>query len=116
MKKLFGVLVFVMVSGCASEILKSYVGKDVTEVMLEHGAPSNVFKLPDGRVAFQWNKDSYYTTPSNTVVYGSGAYATATTYGGGIHSYECVYTIFAKPNAQDSFTVVDFKEPSLMCE
>lgn len=106
----------IWLAGCASEVMRGYVGKDITEVVLDYGAPSNVMKLPDGRVAFQWNRRTSYTTPVTTNIYDYGSYASATTYGGNTSTYDCLYTLFAVPNEQESFTVVDFREPSLMCE
>ena len=96
--------------------MRGYVGKDVTEVALDYGPPHNVLKLPDGRFAFQWNRSASYTAPATTNIYSYGNYANATTYGGTTSSWDCLYTLFAKPNAQDSFTVVGFKEPSFGCE
>ncbi|MFG6564917.1 hypothetical protein ACGYLI_11930 [Sulfitobacter sp. 1A13421] len=116
MKKFFCGLLIIALTGCASQIMQGYVGKDITDAVLDYGPPTNVLELPDGRVAFQWNRSSSYTAPTTTNIYGYGNYATATTYGGGTTFYECLYTLFAKPNAQKSYTVVGFKEPTLMCE
>ena len=116
MKKILCVLTAVFVSGCASQMMQGYVGKDITEVVLDYGPPTNGMELPDGRIAFQWNRSASYTTPATTNIYNYGNYATATTYGGGTTNYECLYTMFAKPNPQKSHTVVGFKAPTLMCE
>ncbi|WP_254448054.1 hypothetical protein [Ruegeria arenilitoris] len=117
MIKLTAIAVTILaLAGCASEIMKSYVGRDITDVVLDYGPPSNVVKLPDGRTAFQWSFTTSYTAPTTTNIQGYGNYATATTYGGGTTYSECLYTLFAKPNAQNSFTVVGFKEPSFWCE
>lgn len=114
--RIVGLLAGVILAGCASDIMQSYVGKDVTEVVLDYGPPSNVVKLPDGRTAFQWSRTSSYTAPVTTNVYNYGTYATATTYGGGTTYSQCLYTLFATPNAQESYTVVGFKQPTLACE
>lgn len=107
---------FLALAGCASQIMEGYVGRDITDVMLEFGRPSNVFELPDGRVAFQWTDTNTIYTPATTNIYNYGSYATATTYGGTASSYDCVYTFFAKPNGAGSHTIVGFKQPSLECE
>ncbi len=44
----FGVLL-VALAGCASQIMEGYVGRDITDVMIDYGRPSNVIELPDGR-------------------------------------------------------------------
>ncbi|NOC83559.1 MULTISPECIES: hypothetical protein [unclassified Ruegeria] len=106
---------FLVLSGCAESIMQSYVGRDITDVILDYGQPDNVVKLPDGRFAFQWSNTTSYTAPTTTNVYGYGNSATAYTYGGGTTYSECLYTLFAKPNPQDSFTVIGYKKPTLMC-
>ena len=55
--------VVALLTGCASQIMQGYVGKDVREVMLDYGAPANAFDMGDGRRAFQWVIGSSYTTP-----------------------------------------------------
>ncbi|WP_235604779.1 hypothetical protein [Sulfitobacter sp. EhC04] len=105
-----------MLSGCASEIMSGYVGKDVTDAVLDYGPPANVVKLPDGRTAFQWSRTSSYTAPTTTNFTGFGNYVTATTYGGGTSYSECLYTLFGKPNPQGSYTITGFRQPTLMCE
>ena len=96
--------------------MQGYVGKDVTEIVVDHGPPSNVFEMPDGRFAFQWSETASYTEPTNTTINSYGSYAYATTYGGYTSSWECFYTFFAKPNPQNSYTVVGFKQPNWECE
>ena len=116
MKKYLLALSISLASGCASSIMEGYVGRDITDVVLDYGAPANVLQLPDGRTAFQWSRTATYSTPTTTNIYDYGNYATATTYGGTTSSYDCLYTLFAQRNSQNSYTVVGFKEPTLMCE
>lgn len=116
MKTYLALLVAILVSGCASEIMRGYVGGDITEPMLDYGPPSNVLELPDGRTAFQWSITSSYTAPITTNVYGYGSSATAVTTGGGTSYSECLYTLYGMPNPQGSFTVTGFREPNLLCE
>lgn len=40
--------------GCVSDQMKQFIGKDISKVMVEHGRPNNVFKMPDGRKAYQF--------------------------------------------------------------
>ncbi|WP_298974900.1 hypothetical protein [uncultured Roseobacter sp.] len=115
MKKYLLLIAFGLMSACATQIMQGYVGRDITEVVLDYGKPTNVVELPDGRTAFQWNRTTSYTAPITTNIYGSGSYATATTYGGGTSYSDCLYTLFAQPNAQGSFTVTGYKEPSFSC-
>jgi hypothetical protein len=119
MRLLFCSLVLVL-SGCASQVMEGMVGKDITEIQLQYGPPVNVLDLPDGRKAFQWRFDSQMVMPSTTnySAYGSGNMVTGTayTYGGGVISTPCFYTLFARPNNNKSYTVVGFQPPSLECE
>ncbi len=109
------------VAGCASQVLESYVGKSVTEAMLDNGVPTAVFDLPDGTRAFQWKLDSSgvipITSPTTTDFYGSGGWATATTTTTSYMPYSqtCNYTLLAKLSGED-WIVVGFRKPTLMCE
>ncbi|MCV2881991.1 hypothetical protein [Actibacterium sp. XHP0104] len=118
--RIVAVAVAFFVSGCASQIMESYVGKDITEVIVKYGPPMNMLEMPDGRKAFQWRVDSNVVLPStttyNATTYGNVTTGYATTTGGYVGSSRCVYTLYAKENAQDSFTVIGYEKPTLMCE
>jgi len=110
-----------ILAACASEIMQGYVGKSITEPMLDYGRPTAVFDLPDGTRAFQWSIDSTgaipITSPTTATAYGSAGWATITgtetTYVP--YSQSCNYTLLAKPNGND-WVVVGFRKPQLMCE
>ena len=122
---LIGVIAIIGLSGCASKILKSYVGQDVRKVMLVYGKPSSIFNMGNGKRAFQWKNHSSYVMPTytNTSGYLSryGSYATynayTTTTGGQVVNSSCVYTLFAKwSKRRKAWTVTGFQKPSLSCE
>jgi len=115
-KTFFALLAMLGLIGCASEILKSYVGKDLSVVMLDYGPPQNKFKMPDGTIAFQWIRSTGVAMPTTSNVTGYGNTATVTTYGGGYSSWECAYTLFGKPNNQNSYTIVGYQQPKIDCE
>lgn len=108
-------------SGCASEIMAGYVGKSITEPMLDYGKPANVIDLGDNRRAFQWSIDQSgvmpITTPSTGTIYGSGGWAqvttTSTTYVP--YSQNCLYTLTATKSGND-WIVDGFRKPTLACE
>lgn len=110
-----------LLGACASQILESYVGKSVTEPILDYGPPSSVVELPDGRRAFQWARTNSgvipVTTPTTATVYGSGGYATAyaTTTDYIPYSNDCVYTLIAVRSGAD-WVVESFRKPTLSCE
>lgn len=125
MKKVFAFGLILLVSGCASQIMQSYIGKDIREVMIDYGQPANAFDMGDGRRAFQWVKHSSYTTPVTSTtngsvsVYGSNAWVNSNTVisGGQTINSSCAYTLFASwREATKGWVVVDFKKPNIMCE
>lgn len=107
-------------AGCASGVMQSYIGKDITEVAMDYGPPVGVMDLPDGRRAFMWKMIQSTMMPQTTnysaMTSGNWVTGTATTYGGGIVSQQCVYTLIGQRNSQGSYTVVDFRKPAIMCE
>ncbi|PTW46049.1 hypothetical protein [Rhodovulum kholense] len=115
------VLFAIVLSGCASQVLNSYVGKPVTEAMLDYGAPSNVIDLEDGRRAYQWTIHDTGTvavpTTSTATVYGAGG--TATAFGQSTsyvpYSETCVYTLTASQQGK-AWIVDGFRKPRLACE
>ncbi|MCA1335566.1 hypothetical protein [Pseudooceanicola marinus] len=122
MKRLFaGALAVLLMTGCASSIMESYVGKSIQEPILDYGPPSHVMDISANRRAFQWSMTNSgvipITTPTTTTVYGNGGYATAysqsTTYVP--HSNQCVYTLTAIKQGDD-YIVDGFRKPTLMCE
>lgn len=118
--RFFVVPFLLLLPACASQVMENLVGKDVTEVQLQYGPPVNVLDLPDGRKAFQWRFDSTFVMPTTTsytgVQNGNLISGNAYTSGGGVFSTPCFYTLFARPNKSQSYTVVGFQPPSLECE
>lgn len=110
--RLLAVTAMLCLTACASQIMEGFVGKDITDVQLQYGPPINVMDMPDGRKAFQWRFDSNVMMPMTTTYTGTTAFTT----GGSIISTACFYTLFAKPNTMNSYTVVGFQPPKLDCE
>lgn len=123
------ILVSVLICGCASQIMQSYIGKDLREVMLDYGEPENAFDMGDGRRAFQWVIRSSYTTPvtvttngtvsTNVSAYRSKSWVNSNTTisGGQTIESECAYTLFAVWNTStNSWVVTDYRKPKTMCE
>lgn len=109
-----------VLAGCASEIMRGYVGQDITEVILDRGPPVAVFEMPDGRIAFQWQTTTGMVMPGYTSYsgynYGNYVSGTAFTSGGSVYNYTCTYTFFGAPNSQGSHTIIGFEPPDPMCE
>lgn len=108
MKKYIWLLALIItVSGCATtakygEVLDSWVGHNINELVDSWGYPSSNFTAPNGNIVYVYSKASTYTTPvtaktrgnivnSTPVVMGGGAvvvgnsasYSSKTTYSGG---------------------------------
>ena len=122
MKRLFTCLVAVSVlASCASDIMGSYVGKSITEPMMDYGRPADVFDLGGGRRAFQWSINSSgfmpITTPSYGTIYGSNGWASVTTNSTSYmpYSQNCLYTLTASQKGND-WIVDGYRKPTMMCE
>ncbi|MEO1950534.1 MULTISPECIES: hypothetical protein [Thioclava] len=112
---------FMVLSGCASQIMDSYVGKSISEPVLDYGPPMNVLDLPDGSRAYQWKMSDSgavpIVTPTTSTVYGPAGLATVS--GSQTnwvpYSKTCVYTLLAKPNGKD-WVVTGYRKPTFNCE
>ncbi len=52
-------------AGCASDIMRGYLGRGPEAVMARYGPPDSVFDMPDGRRAYQWVQISQSTSPGS---------------------------------------------------
>ena len=133
MKKIFiSLLTLVLCASCASQIMQDYVGKPLTDPILDYGQPIGSMDMEDGTRAFQWKMQSNTYIPQTTTfnsntyanIYGTQGNAfttgTSTTYGGYTASSDCTYTLFAKRvNKKDipaSWIITGFRQPRLDCE
>ncbi len=111
---------FVLLAGCATAVLESYVGKSITEPILDYGPPVNAVDLPDGRRAFQWAVNSTgvipVTSTNSATVWGGGTstLVTGTTTNYIPTSSQCVYTLYARPQGDD-WIVTGYREPNFNC-
>lgn len=108
-------------SGCASQILEGYVGKSISEPMMDMGRPENVIELSENRRAYQWRETNSdvipITTPSTATIAGPGGWTSVTTTHTGYIPYttDCLYTVTATKAGND-WIVDGFRKPSLECE
>ena len=121
MKNSFRLAALLLCTACASQIMEGYVGKSISEPILDYGPPANEMDLGNGRRAFQWQMQNSgvvpITNPSTTTVFGGGSYATAysqtTNYVP--FSKECFYTLTATRRGTD-YIVDGYRKPRLGCE
>jgi hypothetical protein len=114
-----------LLCGCASAIMKDYVGRTIADVMMDYGPPQTAFDLTPTQRAFMWSMTTSFVTPSTTNVtgtaYGSLFSATAISTPSQVVSQQCNYTLIAERIAgavegPAGWRVVSFCKPSLMCE
>lgn len=118
-----------ILTGCASQIMQNYVGKPVSEAVMDYGPPVAAIETGPEEKAFIWSMEQSTVIPghSNTSgsVYGVGnsAFFNTQTYTtpSYVASSQCAYTLFAKRTRKDidgpaAWTVTGFKAPRLMCE
>lgn len=105
-------------AGCtASSAMKPYIGKDVSELSIDWGKPTNRFDLPDGRVAVQymWGGGTFATPATmsgTTTMIGNTIYTNAQAMPSTvIHSEGCLVTFMLRRNGS-SWTVDDIRYPS----
>lgn len=118
-------IIALALSGCASQIMKGYVGQPLQMAMVDHGPPVNAFDMPDGTRAFQWVKKRSFVMPvssyqsGNASVVGNTVWWTQNTrISGGqpIHS-ECAYTMFARwDEGANAWMLTGFQKPRWACE
>jgi hypothetical protein len=134
MKKLvLAIVATMLLAGCSSMIMQGYVGKDISEPIMDYGYPANAIDLPNGNRAFQWHITTSHYTPTTVTSTGNtdgtaslhgnmlsyNAYNTQTSIvnQGGLSINECMYTLIAKKNREiESWTIVDYRKPTFRCE
>jgi hypothetical protein len=109
----------ILLSACASTIMKSYIGAPISSVMLDYGPPDNIYSLGAGQQAYQWRKNK------TQAVAGSSSGEVRTTRRGEryevsetpgyVERIECFYTFFTR-NSGGEWYVTSFRQPSLECE
>lgn len=110
-----------LLTSCAADTMRSYVGKDIRAVELDYGPPSNQIDVAPGTRAFQWTKISVDTTPvtatSVTEKTKKGGKVTQTEFTGGDQSVsKCVYTFITTwDERRGSWIVTGIRQPSLDC-
>lgn len=108
-----------LLTACASTVMKSYIGAPITSVMLDYGPPDNIYSLGPGQQAFQWRKKK------TQVVAGSSSGEVRTTRRGEryevsetpgyVERIDCYYTFYTRGSGNEWY-VTSFRQPSLECE
>lgn len=108
-----------LLTGCASAVMKNYVGGPVETVMLDYGPPTSVLDLGPGQRAYQWRKVSTNVVPgtarSEVRRTRRGTDVETTETPGYVERQECFYTFYARA-AGERWLITSFRKPSLECE
>lgn len=108
-----------LITGCASDVMRDYVGRDITSVIAQYGPPTYEFDMPDGRRAFQWERLETHHVPETTIYEEKSnrrrTRGSSITLGGHVEEEVCFYTMYAEPGPADSWRVVGFEKPRLEC-
>ena len=115
----FVVATMFALTGCASEIMRNYIGQPIESVILDYGPPTTIVDLGQGERAYQWRKIS-----TNAVAGSSSAEVRHTKHGteyettetpGYVERRECFYTFHARAS-EGRWFVTNFRQPKLECE
>ena len=111
-------------SGCASQIMKSYIGQPVSAVVEEYGMPSGAYDIEPGKRAFIWTMTTSVVIPGTTTAYGTAignqVFMQGYTTPGVVSSDSCNYVMYATRTRIDiegpaAWQVTGFKKPKFMC-
>ncbi|MDO9025299.1 hypothetical protein [Zwartia sp.] len=126
MKKKSILMIFLfLMSGCASQIMQSYIGQPLLRVVEDYGMPVAAFDSEPGVRSFIWVLQSQGVTPQLTTgsatVTGNQLFASTITYPATYTSSSCNYAIYARKTRDDidgvgAWTVVGYKTPPLRCQ
>jgi hypothetical protein len=105
------VLLVLVLAGCVSTHAKSFIGRDVRQVMLADGPPVNAFDYGEGQRVFQfyWGGGSYSVPSQTTGSYdrSTGFFSASTIGGGVVSSRGCLVNYFTRWNEGTSQWMVE---------
>jgi hypothetical protein len=122
---MFAVFASLVLTGCASSIMKGYIGKPITAVISDYGFPAGAYDVEANKRAFVWQKNDALIFPGQTFATGSmvGNQMFMNTYSSPTFSssFSCSYTFYATRTRTDiegpaAWTIVEFEKPKLSCE
>lgn len=112
-----GIVLVSTLSGCATDIMRGYLGRSPEDVMARYGPPFDVRDLPDGRRAYQWLETATTTSggTETTIVDKHGRPRTRTEISPTtIEERRCFYTMYAH-RTPAGWRIDDFAKPALGC-
>ncbi len=115
------VLAIVGTSGCASAIMQSYVGKPMTDPVLDYGQPSGAFDMDPTTRAFVWTMTRGRTVPGYVYRAGGVWGTTAIVQPPTDVMQSCRYALYARRaanglNGPAGWIVTGYRTPLRACE
>jgi hypothetical protein len=112
----------VQLTGCVTEKMQTFVGRDVQSLIVAYGPPTREIEMPGGAKAFQWERTATSTTPVSARTMekegrDKGSKITQTTVSGGqTTTTRCLYTFVADWTPPlNAWIVTSFNQPSYDC-
>ena len=135
MRSLVAVAMTLILGACATQrgfeqLLHSWRGQDINNLIVKWGPPNSTFKMPNGNVIYTYERSRVsstpvyqtpiYTTPSHTTVnvIGNTAYATTTpgqTYGGQIYGGQTYQQSCRVDFTVDGSSIVSYRYEGNAC-
>lgn len=119
------VLIALVLSGCASQIMKGFEGKSMVEVVAQYGMPASSFELSGGERAFVWESNNSVIVPGNmnttSTLVGNTVFSNSYVSPGYVASSRCSYVLKARQTRTDiegpaAWTITGFFKPRVSCE
>ena len=125
-QKLLGpiILMSFILGGCATSIMKGYIGQPISTVVGDYGFPAGAYDLDVDKRAFVWSQSMTMVSPGTSTTTGSvvGNTMFAQTYSspGIAVTGSCNYVLIAERRRTDidgpaAWTVIDFQKPKFGC-
>jgi hypothetical protein len=109
LKRSFLLSILLAIVGCATtakyeEVLNTWIGADVNQLVDSWGYPQNSFEAPNGNKVYTYSSSGQITMPtqtnSNYNIYGNTIYGSTTTTGGQTINLSCTTHFEADPTGR----------------
>ncbi|MBS0251798.1 MAG: hypothetical protein JSR78_12130 [Proteobacteria bacterium] len=110
-------------AGCATDIMRGYMGRTPQAMMARYGPPAHVFDMPDGRRAYQWLETSESTSAGSEESHtrwverhGRREKITTTQINPPVNQTKrCFYTMYAHRDLDGGYIFDSFEKPEFGC-
>ena len=119
------ILVAIMLTGCASQIMKGFEGKSMADVVAQCGMPSSSYELGGGERAFVWEMNNSVIVPGNmsttSTMVGNTVFSSSYVSPGYAATSRCSYVLKARQSRSGiegpaAWTITGYFPPRADCE